>query len=270
MGTNQRDILGKHSTEALRAGELISPLYSEASLRLLENIGIFNSDSLSTLIPSTATAYVFAGAVRDALWSVLHRRKLIPKDYDIGIGGLTESEFINLGLKIKGEPNRYGGYKVRSSIGPTFELWRLECTVGVVLNHEKANVENVLRSFILDVNAIGFDLKNKIMIDNGSLNALKKRQIDLVATPLFHNHSIFAARAILLALRLSFTLSLNLQGFIQEFFDRKAFAYELEKLANTWSRQAISETVTKQDLSNMATLDLLQTVHEVAQFKRVG
>lgn len=239
-------------------------IYSKAAERLSHGLSLAGIEALEAHLSSSARAYVFAGAVRDALISTLNNCDLTPKDFDFGIGGLTRAEFDQLGMHVRGVKNRYGGYKIGKVQGSCFELWRLEETIGVVLNKKKPTINNVLRSFILDVNSVGFDFKQRRILDSGCLLALRRRQIGLVTDTLFHNEENFAARAILLALRLSFSISGILQQFIRNFFDSNAFAYEVCKLPDSWILSWRSQTINKGNLLTMDSASLLQVIHEVS------
>jgi hypothetical protein len=182
-----------------------------------------------------AEAFLCAGAVRDAFLSVLANTHLHPKDFDVGLGGLTKREFQQISSRLGAKPNRYGGIRIALKSGISADLWRLEDTVGIRLNNSSPDIEHVLRSFVLDVNAVAFNLRTQRFVDCGAVSSLKHRTIDLVPDALLHDRATFAARAILLALRFSFQLSRRLQNFTLSHFDAKVFRYELGKLPRAWS-----------------------------------
>src|SRR6266446_2329478 len=102
-------------------------LYAKAQKRLRAEIRTAGLDIiLKNLHSGPGRPYVFAGAVRDALLSVVERKRILPKDFDIGIDGLTKTEFNRIVSALKGRPNRYGGYRVRLRSGNVADIWRLE------------------------------------------------------------------------------------------------------------------------------------------------
>src|SRR5690242_16948812 len=101
----------------------------ESRKRLLADISRSGIDAISDVLrPSDARAYLFAGAVRDALLSVSENVDLVPKDFDIGIRGLSRANFVHLAARFRGESNRYGGYRIRLLSGACVDLWRIEET----------------------------------------------------------------------------------------------------------------------------------------------
>src|SRR5205814_1503737 len=60
-----------------------------------------------------ARPLLFAGAVRDAILTIEHRRApSLPRDFDVGLLGLTRETFDGLLRELRAQPNRYGGYRL--------------------------------------------------------------------------------------------------------------------------------------------------------------
>ena len=126
-------------------------LYAKAQKLLRAEIRAAGLDVIiKNLHSGPGRPYVFAGAVRDALLSVIEKKRIVPKDFDIGIDGLTKAQFAKIGSQLKGQPNRYGGYRIRLRSRNVADIWRLEETIGIRLRHRSSSIENVLRSFVLE------------------------------------------------------------------------------------------------------------------------
>jgi len=166
-----------------------------------------------------ARPFLFAGAVRDALYTTLTGIVTRPRDYDIGISMICRDRFDAFASSLGAKRNRYGGYQFHACDGLNVDLWRIEDTVGVLANACKPTITNVLRTFVVDLNAIAYDPTDNVVFDQGCLEALRRREIGFVRVPLLHDHSNFAGRAVCLQSRFAFQLSRELRHFVAEWYD---------------------------------------------------
>ncbi len=178
---------------------------------------------------------LFAGAVRDALYSVYTDTPIQPRDYDVGIARMTRHRFKSLNKKLGGERNRYGGYQYRDLNGLNVDIWRIEDTVGISVHRCNATISNVLKTFVLDVNAIAFDPMEDRFYDEGCLRSFLDHEISFVQGALLHDHYNFAARALSLSYRFQFQLSSKLCQFTTEWFDQRECTRQELKLRNFYS-----------------------------------
>jgi tRNA nucleotidyltransferase/poly(A) polymerase len=205
-------------------------IYSQAAVALCEFISASGASKIFRFASHhSARSFVCAGAVRDCLHSALTGKAAQPRDIDIGIQGLSNKAFACLGRMLRATKNVYGGYTARTAAGVDIDLWRLEDTIGTKEHCRPSTVENVLRSFILDVNAVAFEPATGRFCDLGALQALRRKRIDFVSCALLHSESKFAARAAVLASRLSFHLSGDVSLFVTNRLKEDAVRYELSK-----------------------------------------
>ena len=177
---------------------------------------------------------LFAGAVRDAFRACSESATYSPRDFDIGIHGMPRALFDQLLQRLGGQQNRYGGYLLSDQPGEglietRLDVWRLEETCGLQLLGVPYTVENTLRSFILDLNAVAFDPHSAVFYDLGSQLSLQRKRVDFVDRPLIHSHTSFSARAIVLADRFGFSLTPRLQRFADSHYDEVLTAREYRK-----------------------------------------
>lgn len=200
-----------------------------------ELISLLERTSLLSLLEhwerQGAQSAVYAGAVRDVLvYTSRGFPKSIPRDFDIGVKGIACSEFDGLMRELGGERNRYGGYRAKLNDSFSVDFWRLEDTIGLRYTRAKCTVENVLRSFVLNCNAVAFDPLREQCFDLESINSVQQGQIDIVDKALIHSHSTFAAKAATLRCRLGFRLSDSAKKLIQAFCTRTSLAHETDKI----------------------------------------
>jgi hypothetical protein len=67
-----------------------------------------------------------------------------------------------------------GGYVFVSDALPTWDLWRLEDSIGLRKTNTPCSIDNVLRTFNLSCNAIALDIRTAIFVDAGAINAIHK------------------------------------------------------------------------------------------------
>jgi hypothetical protein len=173
---------------------------------------------------------VFAGAVRDAIFTVEHGlTSVTPRDFDVALVGSSREVFDGLLRDLGGQPNRYGGYRLPYSAAQPIDVWRLEETLGLRIHRAPCEVANVLRSFVLDINAIVFDPLSGYFHSRGAVEAIRKRRIGLVEGALIHSTATFAAKALLSGMRFSFSLSEPLNRFVRRYLDPGVTTYEATK-----------------------------------------
>lgn len=195
------------------------------------------SELLEAVLRRQGAPIVFAGAVRDALWSIeVGVGGFKPRDFDIGVLGMSRGRFHALLRDLGGARNRYGGYRLTTSSRRAVDIWRLEDTWGLRATNAAYSIDNVLRTFVLDINAIAFDLSRRVLFDEGSLDSIRSRTLGLVQGALLHSAPTFAAKAIVTAVRFSLTISASLVSLIETYLDRKTLAYESSKVFGKGSR----------------------------------
>jgi hypothetical protein len=195
--------------------------------------------------------YVVAGALRDAI--IMHYegdRGQTPRDFDIVISGIRRREF-DMVLHAFGECNRHGGYVLAADGSPNWDVWRLEETIGLRKTGASCSIENMLRTFNLDCNAIAMDLKTGLVVDGGAIKAVQDRQLDFVCGAIRHSDDTFAAKAILLDLRLKFALSGELKRFVTAHLHPTTLVYEAQKVLPNFT------TLTDEPTTNEVLVDPL-------------
>src|SRR5262249_48782308 len=158
---------------------------------------------------------LFAGAVRNAIFEIEHGVALgLPRDFDVGLIGTPRKAFDGLLTDLGARPNRYGGYRLTPPSAPPIDVWRLEETLCLRVHNAPCEVVNVLRSFVLDINAIVFDPLSGFFQGCGAVEAIRARRVGFVADVLVHSHATFAAKALLSAIRFSFDVTAPLERFV--------------------------------------------------------
>lgn len=188
------------------------------------------TETLNILIHSGGHPMLFAGAVRDALEVIeTGRQYSAPRDFDIGVVGLGREVFDEV-LRDRGASiNRFGGYRLLTGDSPPLDVWRLEETLGVRLNQAPLTVGNVLRSFVISLNAVAFDPISAIFYDCGALASMRSRRLDFVRGCLLHSYQTFAAKAALSSIRFSMDLQPELMRFSLTHGEESALLHETQK-----------------------------------------
>jgi hypothetical protein len=177
-----------------------------------------------------AQIYVVAGALRDVI--AMHSEgegDKTPRDFDIVIGRLCREEFDEV-LQSLGLRNRHGGYFLPAEGSPNWDVWRLEETIGLRKTGAPCSIQNVLRTFNLDCNATAMDLRTGLVLDGGAIEAVRRRQVDFVHRAIRHSEDTFAAKALLLNLRLKYAISGELDRFVTAHLHLPTLAYEAQKI----------------------------------------
>jgi hypothetical protein len=177
-----------------------------------------------------AEIYVVAGALRDAMVIQYEGEgDQTPRDFDMAVSGLRREEFDGV-LQSFGRRNRHGGYVLPAEGAPNWDVWRLEETIGLRKTGAPCSIENVLRTFNLDCNAIAMDLRTGLVLDGGAIEAVRRRQVDFVHRAIRHSQETFAAKALLLNLRLKYAVSGELNRFVTVHLHLPTLAYEAQKI----------------------------------------
>jgi hypothetical protein len=173
---------------------------------------------------------ICAGAVRDAIAAYEDGIPHVePRDIDIGIGSVSRSEFDGIMREFGASPNRYGGYKIAGG-KCDLEFWRLQDTVGLKKTHASCTLQNVLRSFVLNCNAISFDPFSEACIDGGARDAIRAKHLDFVNNAIIHSEDLFASKAVILCLRHGFAASAAIQSFVIRNWTESCLRHELKKV----------------------------------------
>lgn len=184
---------------------------------------------LEEFLRRDAKIYVFAGAVRDAIALLYEGRgDDVPRDFDIGIAGVGREEF-NYVLTALGARNRHGGFVLRDQDLPSWDVWRLEDSIGLVKTATSFSVENVLKSFNLDCNAIALDVRTGTFVNAGAVESIRRRRVDFVERAISHSQTTFAAKALLVQLRFGFSPSVRMERFIKRHLEEGSLLHESVK-----------------------------------------
>jgi hypothetical protein len=186
--------------------------------------------ALDVFLQENAEVHVLAGAIRDAIASEYESQSdVAPRDFDIGITGV-DREFFDSVLTSFGTRNRHGGYLLREQGKPTWDIWRLEDSIGLRKTGLAFSLENVLRSFNLNCNAVALDLKSGVFTDAGAIESIRKRRVGFVEKRISHSCDTFAAKALLLQLRFGYDVSVEMNHFIKKNLEKQTLLYESLKV----------------------------------------
>jgi hypothetical protein len=187
-------------------------------------------DLLQHLLSRGAKITIFAGAVRDTILAREYGLTSVePRDWDIGIAGIPRREFDGLLCEVRGLKNRYGGFKLLSRNCQTWELWRQEDTVGLRKTKSSFSLKNLLRSFVLQCNAIAFDLDKGFFHDHGALRSIARSEISVLEDAIMHDWEVFAAKALTLTFRRPLKLDTQMERFVFTYLKHKAVVHEIRK-----------------------------------------
>ena len=197
------------------------------------------SSLLEELLKRDAKIYVLAGAVRDAIASLCEGRDHgAPRDFDIGVAGIKKEDF-NYLLAAFGLMNRHGGFVLREKGLPAWDVWRLEDSIGLRKTGISFSLENVLRSFNLDCNAIALDLKTGMFTDAGAIESIRRMRVGFAESAISHSRTTFAAKALLVQLRFGYSVSLPMERFIKSYLEKDTLLYEAFKAFPTLTALAL-------------------------------
>jgi hypothetical protein len=188
------------------------------------------AQALNEFLRCGAQIYVVAGSLRDAI--AMHYEgegDNTPRDFDIVIGHPCRGDFDEV-LGALGRRNRHGGYVLRGEGAPNWDVWRLEDTIGLRKTGAPCSIENVLRTFNLDCNAVALDVRTGLVLDGGAIKAIQQRRVAFVHRAIRHSEETFAAKALLLNLRLKYAVSRELNQFVAAHLHLPSLAYEARKV----------------------------------------
>jgi hypothetical protein len=204
--------------------------------RLFDSLYLSNrSFLLEEFLRRDAKVYILAGAVRDAIASLYdNRADGVPRDFDIGIAGINREDF-NYVLTAFGVRNRHGGFLLREARLPSWDVWRLEDSIGLRKTGTPFSLESVLRSFNLDCNAVALDIKTGIFVDAGAIESIRRMRVGFVESAIGHSRTTFAAKALLVQLRFGYSVSAPIKCFIKRHLEKDTLLYESLKAFPTLS-----------------------------------
>ncbi|HZD93758.1 MAG TPA: hypothetical protein VE133_05855, partial [Candidatus Sulfotelmatobacter sp.] len=113
---------------------------------------------------------------------------------------------------------------------PDWDIWRLEETIGIRKTGSACSLENVLRSFNLNCNAIALDVRTGLFLDAGAIEAIHHKRLGFTEDAIRHSTDTFAAKALLLHLRLKYQLTGETQQFITAHLQPQSLLYETTKV----------------------------------------
>jgi hypothetical protein len=177
-----------------------------------------------------AKVYVLAGAVRDVF--VLDCRgkgEAVPRDFDIGISQVSRALFDSV-VHGFGERNRHGGYVLKEALRPQWDVWRMEDSIGLRKTGTPYTLENVLRTFNLNCNAIAMDIHKGELLDAGVVEAVRRQELSFLRNRIVHSRGTFAAKAVLLQLRFGWSMSAELERFVGKHLTHRALLHEALKV----------------------------------------
>ena len=186
--------------------------------------------ALDVFFKHNAQIHIFAGAIRDAIAARYESHEATPpRDFDIGVSGIERKHFDYV-LADFGVKNRHGGYVLRERGLPNWDIWRSEETIGLRKTGIPFSLENVLRSFNLNCNAIALDLRSGVFTDAGAIESIRQKRVGFVERSITHSAPTFAAKAMLMQLRNQYEASIPMEYFIRKHLDEETLLYESCKI----------------------------------------
>lgn len=192
--------------------------------------GDARAEALYEFLKHGAHIFIVAGALRDAIAAYYGGEGAgDPRDFDIAVANVSREIFDEV-LSALGKRNRHGGY-VLSSLGtPNWDVWRLEETIGLKKTGASCSLENVLRSFNLNCNAIALDVRTGLFLDAGAIDAIRHQRLGFAEDAIRHSTDTFAAKALLLHLRSGYHLTEDMERFIAANLNSSSLLYETAKV----------------------------------------
>jgi hypothetical protein len=185
--------------------------------------------TLREFVRAGAQVYVMAGAVRDAIAADFGLRDGAPRDFDIAVAGIKR-EFFDEVLHKLGRKNRHGGYVLANGEVASWDIWRLEESIGLKKTGTPCSLAAVLRTFNLNCNAIAMDFRSGLFFDSCAIDAIWRRRVGFVEQVIHHSEDTFAAKALLLNLRLNYALDPQMTVFVQKHLKNSSLLYEGTKV----------------------------------------
>jgi hypothetical protein len=185
---------------------------------------------LDEFLKCNGKIHIVAGAVRDAI--AAHEVGYddgSPRDLDIAISNIKRELFDEI-LSDQGKRNRHGGYVLNDMRLPSWDIWRLEDTVGLRKTRAVCSLENMLRSFNLSCNAIALDIGTGVFFDFGAIDTIRSKKLGFVQNAIRHSHGTFAAKALLVHLRFAYRIDVAAERFIGRHLRCRTLIHESQKV----------------------------------------
>lgn len=187
------------------------------------------ADALHAFFKHGAHIFIMAGALRDSIAAYYGEGVGTPRDFDIAVANVSREVFDDL-LSGLGKRNRHGGYVLSRQGTPDWDVWRLEETIGLKKTGSAVSLENALRSFNLNCNAIALDVRTGLFLDAGAIEAIRYKRLGFAEDAIRHSVDTFAAKALLLHLRLKYQLKDEMHRFIALNLHVPTLLYEAAKV----------------------------------------
>lgn len=205
----------------------------------------FRADALYEFFKHGAQVFIVAGALRDAIAAHYEGEGPgDPRDFDIAVAGISHELFDEI-LTGFGRRNRHGGYILSRPGSPDWDVWRLEETIGLKKTDAPRSLENMLRSFNLNCNAIALDVRTGLFLDAGAIESIRRKRLGFADDVIYHSADTFAAKALLLNLRLNYQLTDEMHLFVAANLQPASLLHETAKVfpnAAVLSSPALSES----------------------------
>jgi hypothetical protein len=187
------------------------------------------AEALYEFFKHGAHIFIMAGALRDSIAAYYGEGPGNPRDFDIAVANVDRDLFdeVLMGL---GKRNRHGGYVLSSLVSPDWDVWRLEETIGLRKTGAPRSLENALRSFNLNCNAIALDVRTGLFLDAGAIEAIRYKRLGFAEDAIRHSLDTFAAKALLLQLRLKYQATDEMQRFMTQNLYIPTLLYEAAKV----------------------------------------
>ena len=187
------------------------------------------AQALEEFIRQGAEIYVLVGALRDVIAAHYEGEDYGGlRDFDIRVAGIRREDFDAV-VSTFGTISRHGGYVLNDEGRPNWDVWRMEETIGLRKTWTPYSIENVLRTFNCDCNAIALDIKTGVFLDAGATKAISQKRVDFVQDVIRHSQDTFAAKALLIEIRLKYMLSDHLRHFVRSHLNCSSLAHEVRK-----------------------------------------
>jgi len=188
------------------------------------------ADALYEFFKHGAQVFIVAGALRDAIAAYYEGEGPgDPRDFDIAVAGISRELFDEV-LMDFGRRNRHGGYILSRPGSPDWDVWRLEETIGLKKTGAPRSLENMLRSFNLNCNAIALDVRTGLFLDAGAIDAIRHKRLGFAEDVICHSADTFAAKALLLHLRLNYQLTDEMRVFVAANLQPGSLLHETSKV----------------------------------------
>lgn len=188
------------------------------------------AEALYEFFKHGAGIFIVAGALRDAIAAQYEGEGPgDPRDLDIAVANVSRELFDEVLMDV-GRRNRHGGYVLSRPGSSDWDVWRLEETIGLKKTGSPQSLENMLRSFNLNCNAIALDVRTGLFLDAGAIEAIRHKRLSFLEDAIRHSADTFAAKAVLLQLRLNYQLASEMRHFVAANLQTGSLLYETAKV----------------------------------------